>query len=1025
MSFTLRSNTIDGALKSGSSKKQKRRSLAKDRSTRSLAKERNQRLNSSRDARLRKKKGDGKRNTLGISRAFSSVRIDKVFEWKPFSSKSKRGTAHSGWLWLQVENGWTKCWFILDGSTLSLHDHNSRDESDGDVAAEELAAGTRIQIKLTKIAKVELEKGSKEIKLTLKGDKKTLTLKAKSRKDAKGWCIKLHMLREQMKALKQKQGKADTAFTMELGSRSQGSFDMISTSGSIRESLGESASRYGLSSTMDRTNSMASSATSNSSTSRVDSISQADFDIKRGSKDESSKKTPESSQANGFATLGADLGDLGYTPGRAQYIEKVDDITNVLQQKHNPKHSFVRRKSVMPLIRESQIDDNDMRMVKSAGTSEFLKQVLGNTASFMSNLVVMDKNMVNQIVEKMYKVKTKVGQNLVTEGSLGDIFYIVEHGKFNILKQTDLNDGTTYPDSKGNLVQIVATKGKGAYFGELALLYDQPSPISVQSLSKGTVWALNRAQFKEIREAINLEQHEEKEAFLEKLGIDEELLGGSENLANLADSLERHVSNAYEIVVRPETEIREMIFVVEGKIHIYDSNDELVHDLEPGDSFGEVAMLQKYVSEYKLVTTDSDSDTIYLTFDVEDFNGLVGTAKKDFLNKLKDRDFTMQALKKDRQVQENNLARGELPNRKSRKSSFQEALLDLPWKESPPLLMNLQFGDLTPLKKLGAGTFGHVYLVKNERAEPLLLTDTTDQYAPNYFALKAIPLGLVERNGWERNVENELNAMKELSYYARSPFLIDCYHTYADKNYIYFLIHLADGGDLFQYLSERREGVILSEKNTAFYIACVLSGLAAIHSRLIIYRDLKPENLMVAQNGFVKIADFGFAKKTVRTMTVCGTSDYMTPEVILSKGHGETVDFWALGVLVYELTHGRSPFQGASAMNTYKNILSYHAGKSDIVFENPYVTDSLKNIVHSLCHPKTLKRYFVIGKKIDAYRDHEFFEDFDWNQFDNLEMDAPFFPPPQDLVYETLSPMSIKSPNLKRGKWKPRVDTTF
>lgn len=83
-----------------------------------------------------------------------------------------------------------------------------------------------------------------------------------------------------------------------------------------------------------------------------------------------------------------------------------------------------------------------------------------------------------------------------------------------------------------------------------------------------------------------------------------------------------------------------------------------------------------------------------------------------------------------------------------------------------------------------------------------------------------------------------------------------------------------------------------------------------MHSREICYRDLKPENLMLSKNGFVKVADFGLAKKTMRTFTVCGTPDYMAPEVILSRGHGMPVNWWAIGVLLFEMIGAITPFFG-------------------------------------------------------------------------------------------------------------------
>src|SRR5690349_17473443 len=93
-----------------------------------------------------------------------------------------------------------------------------------------------------------------------------------------------------------------------------------------------------------------------------------------------------------------------------------------------------------------------------------------------------------------------------------------------------------------------------------------------------------------------------------------------------------------------------------------------------------------------------------------------------------------------------------------------------------------------------------------------------------------------------------------------------------------------------------------SETDARFYFACIILGIEAMHSKEIVYRDLKPENLLISGvNGYCKLADFGLAKKTLRTFTFCGTPDYMAPETLLNKGHGLAVDFWASGILLYEM----------------------------------------------------------------------------------------------------------------------------
>merc|ERR1719453_3068073 len=128
------------------------------------------------------------------------------------------------------------------------------------------------------------------------------------------------------------------------------------------------------------------------------------------------------------------------------------------------------------------------------------------------------------------------------------------------------------------------------------------------------------------------------------------------------------------------------------------------------------------------------------------------------------------------------------------------------------------------------------------------------------------------------------------------------------------------GGELFGHLRKSKK---FDVETTRFYAACVSSAFMYLHDKKIVYRDLKPENLMFDADGYLKVVDFGFAKRVEdRTWTVCGTPEYMAPEIILNKGHGVAVDWWTVGILLYELFVGYPPYEGKDAMDLYKKIVS-------------------------------------------------------------------------------------------------------
>lgn len=138
------------------------------------------------------------------------------------------------------------------------------------------------------------------------------------------------------------------------------------------------------------------------------------------------------------------------------------------------------------------------------------------------------------------------------------------------------------------------------------------------------------------------------------------------------------------------------------------------------------------------------------------------------------------------------------------------------------------------------------------------------------------------------------------------------------------------------------------DSTTRFYTACVVEAFAYLHSKGIIYRDLKPENLILDHRGYAKLVDFGFAKKIgfgKKTWTFCGTPEYVAPEIILNKGHDISADYWSLGILMYELLTGSPPFSGPDPMKTYNIILR---GIDMIEFPKK-IAKNAANLIKKLC----------------------------------------------------------------------------
>ena len=204
------------------------------------------------------------------------------------------------------------------------------------------------------------------------------------------------------------------------------------------------------------------------------------------------------------------------------------------------------------------------------------------------------------------------------------------------------------------------------------------------------------------------------------------------------------------------------------------------------------------------------------------------------------------------------------------------------------------------------------------------------------------------------------------------PFLLRLHNTYRDDIRLYFLLELCMGGELFTAL--RLKGTF-QDKEARFYAATVVLAFQDMHSKDICHRDLKPENLLLDDDGYLKMVDFGLAKKVVdRTWTLCGTPDYLAPEIILSKGHDKAVDLWALGVLIYEMVAGYTPFFSEDPMEVYQLILMHN-----LTFVPSMFSKHCKCVIQKLCQPKGVKR---LGNMKKGYRDiftHAWFSGFDWD----------------------------------------------
>ncbi len=264
------------------------------------------------------------------------------------------------------------------------------------------------------------------------------------------------------------------------------------------------------------------------------------------------------------------------------------------------------------------------------------------------------------------------------------------------------------------------------------------------------------------------------------------------------------------------------------------------------------------------------------------------------------------------------------------------------------------------------------------------------------FAIKILKKSQIIKTKQIPHISNEFNILPNLDH----PSIISFLNSTHDEKYIYLAFEFIYGGDLFTLLKVENN---LSLDKAQFYAGQIVFVLDYLHSKNIVYRNLKPENILINKNGYIKIADFQLAKEIVdRTYTMCGTPGYMAPEMILSKGHGLSVDWWAFGVLLYEIISGIDPFSDDEPLKIYENILG---GK--IKFSSDF-DDKSKSLIKHLLEPELSKRYGNLKNGVDDIKNHIFFRSMNWDKLLRQEIEAPFIPKikDNDLKYYNVYPDS-------------------
>jgi len=287
---------------------------------------------------------------------------------------------------------------------------------------------------------------------------------------------------------------------------------------------------------------------------------------------------------------------------------------------------------------------------------------------------------------------------------------------------------------------------------------------------------------------------------------------------------------------------------------------------------------------------------------------------------------------------------------------------------APGAVEKVGIDDFELMSVIGKGSFGRVIQVRKK--------DTGKIYAMKVLNKKTI----IERNELE-HTKAEKSILQKLCH----PFLVNLNYSFQTSDKLYFIMDFINGGELFYHLQKDKK---FSEERARFYCAEIVLGLEYLHNSGVLYRDLKPENLLLTEDGHICMTDFGISKEGLasdndRTATFCGTPEYLAPEVLEGNGYGKAIDWWSFGTLMYEMLTGLPPFYSQDVQQMYQKIMTAKL----TIPKN--VSDEAKSLLEQLLVRDPEQR--LTDPKL--IKKHPFFHSIDWKKLEQKEVTPPYIPP--------------------------------
>ncbi|XP_068252952.1 cGMP-dependent protein kinase 1-like [Nyctibius grandis] len=480
------------------------------------------------------------------------------------------------------------------------------------------------------------------------------------------------------------------------------------------------------------------------------------------------------------------------------------------------------------------------------------------------------------------------------------------------------------------------TLGPGDVFGELAILYHCRRTATVRALGPVRLWAIDRHRYRAIATSNARQRRAETLGCLRTVPWLRAL--SDTHLAKLLDAMEECTFAPGHVIIHEGDEGENFYIVLRGEVRVSrraGGREEQLRVLGPGEHFGELSLLQ---NTRRTASCQAQGHVTCLAMAKEDFLEIIPFCPP----------------------QPAEQAVGGTPG-----GWGSPSLRQPPVRLEELAAVRYEEGERRGQRVvLGTGGFGRVELVRCRG---------------RLFALKRIRKAWVVRTRQQEHVRTERRVLAG----STCPFVVGLFGTFRDGQHVYLLLEFCPGGELWTKLREVR---CFEEPLAVFCCACVVEALEYLHGRGVVYRDLKPENLMLDQRGYVKLVDFGFAKELGRgekTYSFCGTPEYLAPEMLRQEGHDFAVDFWMLGILAFELLVGRPPFHSADPRQIYSRIL-------DGIFSFPaFLGEAACSLIAKLCRRRPGQRLGNTASGIRGIKKHRWFGALKWRKLALRQLEAP------------------------------------